>query len=70
MIRHLTGTTDEYRRKVRDEIFCTSAEDFRMFGERLEALRDRGIVQVLGPETGIRETAGALGLDLDVRPIL
>ncbi|HPC03561.1 MAG TPA: insulinase family protein [Syntrophales bacterium] len=70
MIRHLTGTTDEYRRKVRDEIFATSAEDFRMFGERLEALRDRGIVQVLGPETGILETAGALGLDLDVRPIL
>jgi Zn-dependent M16 (insulinase) family peptidase len=70
MIRHLTGTTDEYRRKVREEIFATSGKDFRTFGEHLEALGDRGIVQVLGPEAGIRETAEGLGLDLDVRPIL
>ncbi len=48
MLRYLIGETDDKRQKMREEILSTGQEDFRQFGRWLEALRDNGLVTVLG----------------------
>jgi presequence protease len=52
-IRYLTGITDEYRQARREEVLATSAEDFRVVADILDAVRDNGIVAVIGSAEAI-----------------
>ncbi|MGD9158043.1 MAG: insulinase family protein [Desulfobacteraceae bacterium] len=55
MLRHLSGETDEERQKIRDEILGADINDFRAFAESLKIVREKGIVKVVGADTGIKE---------------
>ncbi|GAH39996.1 unnamed protein product, partial [marine sediment metagenome] len=48
LTRYLTGNTDERRQLRREQILNTSLEDFKAFGEVLDALKDEGVVIVMG----------------------
>ncbi len=59
MIRYLTGNTEEDIQRTRDEIFSTTAEDFKRFADVIDRVAKSGLVKVLGSENAIREaTAG------------
>jgi hypothetical protein len=53
MIRHLTGETDEFRQKVREQVLSTNGEDFIAFGEVLEKVTQSESVTVIGSQTAI-----------------
>jgi hypothetical protein len=53
MMRHLTGVTDEYRQRIREELLDATAADFRAFAEATEAVRDQGSVAVVGSAEAI-----------------
>ncbi|KAG5625093.1 hypothetical protein H5410_010311 [Solanum commersonii] len=44
LLRYLLGVTDEERQRRREEILSTSLEDFRKFGDVMEAVKDNGVV--------------------------
>lgn len=44
LLRYLLGVTDEERQRRREEILSTSLEDFRKFGDVMEAVKDKGVV--------------------------
>ncbi len=54
MIRHLSDETDEERQKIRDEILGTTVDDFKDFAKYLEAVKDKGLVKVVGSDAGIK----------------
>lgn len=65
MERYLTGLTDEIRQERRDQVFATSAKDFKEFGERLEAVSKTGTIAVIGSATSLEaDDVKALGLDV------
>ncbi|MFZ5858771.1 MAG: insulinase family protein [Chloroflexota bacterium] len=53
MIRHLTGETDDFRQKVRDQVLSTNGEDFIAFGEVLEKVAQSEAVTVIGSQSAI-----------------
>ncbi len=53
LLRYLVGETDELRQRRRDELLSTTAEDFRRFGETLDAVAGQGRVVVLGSPEAI-----------------
>jgi Zn-dependent M16 (insulinase) family peptidase len=55
LVRHLAGVDDAYRQRIRDEVFATSAADFRAFADVLDAVRDNAQTAVLGSEEAINE---------------
>src|SRR5258706_335863 len=55
MTRHLIGYTDEQRQQIRDEILGTTAQDFKSFGETLEAVAKHGEIVVLGSAEAIEK---------------
>ncbi|MDO9515784.1 MAG: insulinase family protein [Syntrophales bacterium] len=59
MLRYLTGNTEEDIQKVRDEIFSTTAEDFKQFADVLDEVAHHGLVKVLGSENAIRGASGS-----------
>ena len=71
MVRYMTGETDEYRQKIREEVLSTSAEHFREFGRVLEAVKENGIVVVMGAADAIRAANEARGGNwLDITHVL
>ena len=60
MMRHLTGRTDEVRKKERDEILSTNGEDFIAFGEALEKAAKSEAVAVLGSQSAIESSKAGL----------
>ncbi|KAM3220120.1 presequence protease 1, chloroplastic/mitochondrial [Capsicum chacoense] len=44
LLRHLLGVTDEERQRRRAEILSTRLEDFKKFGDVMEAVKDKGVV--------------------------
>ncbi|KAJ8572344.1 hypothetical protein K7X08_008855 [Anisodus acutangulus] len=44
LLRHLLGVTDEERQRRREEILSTRLEDFKKFGDVMEAVKDKGVV--------------------------
>ncbi len=58
LLRHLTGQTEEERRKVREEVLGTTENHFRTFADVLDGVRDTGLVKVLGSRESI-EAASA-----------
>ena len=61
--RTLSGVTDEYRQRIRDEVLATNASDFASFGEVLDSVAGAGRVVVLGSEDAIKETNAKMGED-------
>ncbi|MCK5316474.1 MAG: peptidase M16, partial [Anaerolineales bacterium] len=61
--RYLSGVTDEYRQRIRDEVLATNASDFASFGEVLDSVASAGRVVVLGSENAIKETNAKMGED-------
>lgn len=53
MIRYLIGVTDENRQQLRDEVLNTSLEHFNAFADILDAVRETGVVVVLGSQETI-----------------
>ncbi|KAK4340269.1 hypothetical protein RND71_041731 [Anisodus tanguticus] len=47
LLRHLLGVTDEERQRRREEILSTRLEDFKKFGDVMEAVKDEGVVVVV-----------------------
>ncbi len=60
MARHLTGNTEEDIQRVRDEIFSTTAEDFKRLADVLDEWAIGGLVKVLGSEGAIKEGAKSI----------
>lgn len=63
MTRHLAGDTDDHRQKLREEVLATKPNDFRAFGEALEAAFDQGFTAALGSEQAFRCSARTWTLD-------
>ncbi len=53
MTRQLSGETDEDRQVIRDEVLSTSSSDFHGFVQILDAVKDQGLVKVLGSQNAI-----------------
>ncbi len=70
MIRHLLGDSDELRQRIRDQVLGTTARDFREFAEVLAAVRERGVVVVLGSPTVINEVNAVRNNWLKVTKVL
>ncbi|MGB2895325.1 MAG: insulinase family protein [Anaerolineales bacterium] len=71
LIRYLSGVSDEYRQRLRDEVLATTASDFVSFGDALDSVALAGRVIVLGSERAIKETDAEMGEDwLQLIPVL
>ena len=69
--RTLSGVTDEYRQRIRNEVLATTAGDFASFAEVLDSVARAGRVVVLGSEDAIKETNAKMGEDwLQYIPVL
>ena len=65
MDRWLTGNTDEMRQERREQVLGTTAKDFAEFGEKLEIVRNKGSIAVIGSAAELDDPAvKALGLDV------
>lgn len=62
MIRFLTGITDDKRKKSREEIFATTAEDFRAFADFLDAFKEKAVIKVLGSRDSIERAVEKEGV--------
>ncbi len=58
MARYLVGYTDEARQKFRDEVLSTTIDDFKAFADVVDAVKQHGLVVVLGSQEAI-ESASA-----------
>lgn len=52
--RHLVGDTDEVRQQMRDQVLMTRKSDFRAFASIMEAVKENGLVKVLGSPTALK----------------
>src|SRR5215467_3665106 len=50
LTRYLIGQTEVERQKLRDELFATTAMDFRDFADVMDGVRDHGQIVVMGAE--------------------
>jgi presequence protease len=62
MMRYLTDRTEEFRKKMREEVLSTNGEDFIAFGEVLEKVAQSNAVTVLGSENALE--SAELGLQI------
>lgn len=70
MIRNLIGVTDENRQKLREEVLNTSRDHFTALADILDAVKDNGVVVVLGSEERL-STANSSNPDwLTIKKIL
>ena len=53
MIRYLSGVSDSFRQEIREQVLATSEADLRAFADVLDAVRDNGIVAVIGSSEAI-----------------
>ncbi len=61
--RTLSGVTDEYRQRIRNEVLATTAGDFASFGEVLDSVAHAGRVVVLGSEDAVKVANAKMGED-------
>ncbi|MCW5848539.1 MAG: insulinase family protein [Anaerolineae bacterium] len=59
MERYLFGESNAVRQRVREEVLGTTIQDFRRFGDALQAVTDHGRVVVLGSQSAIEQAAAA-----------
>ena len=57
MVRYLTNDSEENRQILREEVLTTSAVDFENFAHALAALKDNGLVKVMGSASAIESAA-------------
>ena len=55
LMRRLSGDSDAARQELRDQILSTTAKDFRIFGEALEAAAGKSSIVVLGGDKAAAE---------------
>ncbi|MEI7772940.1 MAG: peptidase M16, partial [Chloroflexales bacterium] len=53
MWRHLLGATDDYRQQLREQILDATEADLRAFADAVDAVRERGIIAVVGSAEAI-----------------
>jgi Zn-dependent M16 (insulinase) family peptidase len=70
MVRYLTGTTEEERQRIRDEVLSTRVEDFRRFGQVLGEIENQNTVAVLGSAEAIQTANQERTGWLDVKRVL
>ena len=63
LMRYLVGQTEVERQTLRDELFATTAKDFRNFAEVMDAVRDRGQIVIMGAEDTLSAANRARGGD-------
>ncbi|MFC1534589.1 insulinase family protein [Thermodesulfobacteriota bacterium] len=56
MAHQLSGETDNDRQHMREEILGTRLGDFNEFADVLDAIKDNGLIKVLGSHGAIKET--------------
>jgi len=56
MLRYLTGESEDDRQRMRDEVLATTADDFRTFADMLDAVKERGLVKILGSQSAIDQS--------------
>jgi hypothetical protein len=66
LTRRLTGKTDEFRQKLREEALGATEDDFRAFGAAVEHLGQGGRLCVLGSKQALEDA----NLGLEVRNVL
>jgi len=66
LARELTGEDDDYRQAARDAILSAGPQDFRDFGEAVEAATTKGCVVIAGGREGLANS----GLDLALTKVL
>jgi Zn-dependent M16 (insulinase) family peptidase len=57
MVRYLTNDSEENRQVFREEVLNTSAADFENFAHALDALKDKGLVKVMGSASAMESAA-------------
>lgn len=70
MVRHLIGSTEEDRQRIREEVLGTTAAHFRQFADALEAVKNHGRVFVLGSADAIQKANPELDNRLVVTKVL
>lgn len=70
MVRYLTGETDEYRQTIREQILSTSLKHFHEFGDALEAMKEQGLVVVLGSQEALEQANKESGRDLQLLKVM
>jgi presequence protease len=70
MARKLSGNTEEIRQRLRDDVLGTTAADFKAFAEVLAAVRDHGLVAMLGSESTLAKVHSARPGWLQVTAVL
>jgi presequence protease len=63
LTRYLAGQTEPERQKLRDELFATTAVDFRNFADVMDAVRDGGQIVVMGAKETLLDVNRARGGD-------
>ena len=67
---YLTGNTDERRQLRREQILNTSLEDFKVFGEVLDALKDEGVIIVMGSPDALKTANDGSDRPLEIMQVL
>ncbi len=70
MVRHLNGTSDEDRQRIRAEVLDTDIGDFRAFAEVLDKVRDEGRIVVLGSGSVLEAANSELDPPLEISQLL
>jgi len=60
MVNYLTGNTEDDIQLTRDDIFSTTAKDFKQFADIMDSVAQNGLVKILGSENSIKEASGTL----------
>ena len=55
MARYLTGETDKDLQQMREQVLSTEPADFKSFSHQLDAVKEKGMVKVLGSQSSIQE---------------
>ena len=63
LTRYLSGQTEADRQQLRDELFATTAADFRNFADVMDGVRDRGHIVIMGAEEALSEANRTRGGD-------
>jgi presequence protease len=57
LMRHISGVTDAYRQRIRDEVFATSPASFAALAPAADLLQQAGRIAVVGSEPTLRAFA-------------
>ncbi|XP_055815817.1 presequence protease 1, chloroplastic/mitochondrial [Solanum dulcamara] len=70
LLRYLLGVTDEERQRRREEILSTRVEDFKKFGDVMEAVKDKGVVVAVASPDDVEAANKERSNFLEVRKAL